>query len=65
MAASAATILDAIQNVFLPNRYHRITVLNAEGKIVNILSQKDIANFISRYPDILGAQPLPGTTHAP
>eukprot|EP00667_Euglena_gracilis_P006927 EG_transcript_6985 len=50
----STTILDAIQNVFLPNRYHRITVLNAEGKIVNILSQKDIANFISRYPDILG-----------
>lgn len=48
------TILDAIQNTFLPNRLHRVTVLNNDGKIVNVLTQKDIAKFITRYPDILG-----------
>jgi CBS domain-containing protein len=47
------TLHDAILNVFLPYRYHRISVLN-KGNVVNVLSQRDIAKFISRYPDILG-----------
>jgi len=44
--------------VFLPHRYHRVSIKNSSEKIINVLSQRDIAKFLSRYPDILGDRGL-------
>ena len=53
------TLHNAIATVFLPNRYHRVSVTKdspptKESKVSDILSQRDIAKFLSQFPDILG-----------
>ena len=48
------TLFDCLVKTFLPNRYHRVSVQNAKGDIVDVLSQRDISRFIGRHPDILG-----------